>query len=82
MRELVGYLRDLGVSAAVRIPKSFADDPDKPYHIPWIEMSADVQRELKYEGKIDRGSVNIEHLIEHGRQQGRAFLDARASMTA
>ena len=72
------FLRELGVTAPVRIPKSFVDDPDKPYHIPWIEMSAELQNVLKYEGKIDRGSANIDMLIEDGRKQGRAFLKARA----
>jgi hypothetical protein len=27
-------------------------EPDKPYHIPWIEMSDELQRSLDYEGKL------------------------------
>ncbi|CAE6801899.1 patatin-like phospholipase family protein [Paraburkholderia haematera] len=71
------YLNKLGIRKTVRIPKSFNDDVDKPYHIPCIEMSAELQKTLDYEGKIDRGSRNIDILINDGRQQARAFLDAR-----
>jgi NTE family protein len=75
-------LRTLEITAPVKIPKSFSDDPDKPYHIPWIEMSPEVQGVLDYAGKIDRGSLNIGLLIEDGRKQGRAFLKTRARMVA
>ncbi len=73
------YLENLGIKNPIRIPKSFHNDPDKSYHIPCIEMSAEVQNTLDYEGKIDRGSGNIDMLIRHGREQARAFLDARAA---
>jgi NTE family protein len=75
-------LQALQITAPVKIPKSFGDDPDKPYHIPWIEMSPEVQSVLDYEGKIDRGSAHIGLLIEDGRKQGREFLKARARMVA
>jgi hypothetical protein len=62
----------------VRIPKAFAAEPDKPYHIPWIEMSDEMQRRLDYEGKLDRAPNNVETLIVHGEERGRAFLAERA----
>ena len=52
--------------------------PDKAYHIPWIEMSEEMQRSLGYESKIDRSPENIEMLIAHGEERGRAFLAERA----
>lgn len=33
------FLADFDIPQPVRIPKAFAAEPDKPYHIPWIEMS-------------------------------------------
>ncbi len=72
------FLRTLHVKSPVRIPKSFDNDPDKPYHIPCIEMSSEVQKVLDYESKIDRGSKNIDVLFKDGQTQARAFLDARA----
>jgi NTE family protein len=74
------FLGKLGIKAPVRIPKSFDDDMDRPYHIPCIEMSEEVQRALDYEGKIDRGSRNIDILINDGRKQARKFLDARMAV--
>lgn len=74
------YLKRLGVKSPIRIPKSFRDDPDRPYHIPCIEMSRKVQESLDYESKIDRASNNIDFLIEHGRKKGREFLEERASV--
>lgn len=72
------FLDRLHIKAPIRIPKSFHDDIDKPYHIPWIEMSEEIQSTLDYEGKIDRGFANINLLMEDGRTQARKFLRARA----
>jgi NTE family protein len=72
------FLKRLGVTAPIRIPKAFREEPDRPYHIPCIEMSRKVQKSLDYEGKIDRSSENIGLLIEHGRKKGREFLEERA----
>ena len=72
------FLSQLGISGPIRIPKSFHDDIDKPYHIPCIEISEEIQRTLDYEGKIDRGSKNLNLLIEDGRKSAFKFLDARA----
>ncbi|KVL25568.1 hypothetical protein WS97_30190 [Burkholderia territorii] len=72
------FLHTLSVKSPVRIPKSFRNDPDKPYHIPCIEISESLQRALNYESKIDRGSNNIDALFENGQSQAREFLAARA----
>jgi NTE family protein len=73
------YLAGLDIKAPVRIPKSFATDPDKVYHIPCIEMSNDLQETLDYESKIDRSRDNIERLIEEGARSARRFLAQRAA---
>ncbi len=70
------------IASPVRIPKSFASDPDKPYHIPCIEMPVELQDLLDYEGKIDRGSHNIGRLIAEGEKSAAAFLRARAAAVA
>src|SRR6185436_3150946 len=56
--------------------------PDKPYHIPCIEMSAELQNTLDYESKIDRSAAHIEHLIRDGEHCARAFLRERARVVA
>jgi NTE family protein len=72
------FLADRDVPHAVRIPKAFAEEPDKSYHIPWIEMSEEMQYSLDYEGKLDRSPNNVETLIAHGEERGRPFLAERA----
>jgi NTE family protein len=72
------FLANFDIPQPVRIPKAFASEPDKPYHIPWIEMSEELQRSLDYEGKLDRSPGNVESLIAHGEERGRAFLAERA----
>jgi NTE family protein len=74
------FLNGLGIRGPVLIPKSFSDDVDKPYHIPCIEMSPELQAKLDYESKIDRSSRNLDSLIEDGRRQARKFLKARAAV--
>ena len=74
------FLESLNIRAAIRIPKSFREDMDKPYHIPCIEMSEEIQKILDYESKLDRGSKNVELLIEDGRKKAREFLEARARL--
>lgn len=73
------FLERTDLGRPIRIPKKFASEPDKPYHIPWIEMSDEMQNTLDYEGKLDRGPENIAKLIEHGEERARAFLAERAS---
>ena len=72
------FLANFEYTHPVRIPKAFALEPDKPYHIPWIEMSDEMQRNLDYEGKLDRSPSNVDILIGHGEERGRAFLAERA----
>ncbi|MCX7310748.1 MAG: patatin-like phospholipase family protein [Hyphomicrobiales bacterium] len=72
------FLEQFDVSQPVRIPKAFASEPDKAYHIPWIEMSAEMQQSLDYEGKLDRSRKNVDALLAHGEERGRAFLAERA----
>jgi NTE family protein len=76
------YLVDFDVPHPVRIPKAFPGEPDKPYHIPWIEMSDEMQATMDYEGKLDRSPKNLDRLIAHGEECGRAFLAARAARVA
>lgn len=65
------------IKAPARIPKSFPTDPDKPYHIPCIEISAEVQKTLDFESKLDRSAGNINRLIAEGERCARAFLEER-----
>lgn len=76
------FLSRFDIKAPIRIPKSFRSDPDKPYHIPCIEMPKDVQDLLDYEGKIDRGSENIGHLIAEGEKAAAEFLRRRTEVVA
>jgi len=76
------FLESFDIPQPVRIPKAFPSEPDKPYHIPWIEMSEEMQRSMDYEGKLDRSAKNLDRLIAHGEEQGRAFLAARKARLA
>ncbi len=67
------FLARFDIKAPVRIPKSFHTDPDKPYHIPCIEMPVELQDLLDYEGKIDRGPDNINRLIAEGEKAATRF---------
>jgi NTE family protein len=66
-----------GIIKEIKIPKVFADDADKSYHIPMIEMSAELLHSLSYEGKLDRNPVYIQELINDGLKQGELFLKSR-----
>ena len=70
------FLARFDIKAPVRIPKSFHTDPDKPYHIPCIEMPVELQDLLDYEGKIDRGPDNINRLIAEGEKAATRFLQS------
>jgi len=76
------FLGQFDIKMPVRIPKSFSALPDKPYHIPCIEMSAELQETLDYESKIDRSAAHIEQLIIEGEQCARTFLLERARVVA
>jgi hypothetical protein len=73
---------EYGTVPAIRIPKSFATDPDKPYHIPCIEMPVEVQDKLDYEGEIDSSARNIDFLIAQGEAAAKEFLTGRAAAVA
>jgi NTE family protein len=73
------YLQALGIKAPVKIPRSFIDLEDKPYYIPFIEMSPDLQNSLNYESKLDRSPDRIQALVEDGKQQAKQFLAARST---
>ncbi|MBV8095167.1 MAG: patatin-like phospholipase family protein [Acetobacteraceae bacterium] len=65
------------IKAPIRIPKSFSTDPDKPYHIPWMEMPEELQAMLDLESKLDRSAANIGRLMEAGEASARRFLEER-----
>ncbi len=71
------FIAKLDVRQPLRIPKSYPDDPDRPYHIPFIEMSEKLQSSLGIESKLDRSAQIIGPLIADGERQGRAFLAQR-----
>jgi len=73
------YLARFDVKGPIRFPKSFSTDLDKPYHIPWIEMPAEEQEIMDYEGKIDRSPENIERLLALGEAAAENFLTQRAA---
>jgi NTE family protein len=76
------FLARFDIKAPIRIPKSFGTDPDRPYHIPCIEMPPEVQEKLDYEGKLDRSAANIDWLVEQGLAAGEAFLARRKEILA
>ena len=76
------FLAQFDIRAPIRIPKSFADDADRPYHIPCIEMPEALQSRLDYEGKLDRSAANIDWLLEQGEAAAVAFLEERAKVVA
>jgi NTE family protein len=71
------FLAERDVKEPIKIPKSFPEDPDQPYHIPMIEMSEHLAKGLDYETKLDRSPENINRLIQDGEKQAKKFLEAR-----
>jgi NTE family protein len=71
------YLAQFDIKAPIRIPKSFPTDPDRPYHIPCIDMPAELQNLLDFESKLDRSASNIDRLIAEGEKGARRFLEQR-----
>jgi NTE family protein len=76
------FLAQFDIKKPVRLPKSFRTDPDRPYHIPCIEMSADLQESLDYASKIDRSRAHIDRLMAEGERSAHAFLAERARTVA
>jgi hypothetical protein len=52
-------------------------DDSRPYHIPFIEMSAELQGKLDYESKLDRSPKNILPLMADGEMQAKLFIESR-----
>ena len=77
-----GFLEYFEYRRPVLMPKAFAEGPDKPYYIPWIEMSDEMQQTLDHEGKFDRSPENINRLIAHGEERCRVFLEERERCVA
>jgi NTE family protein len=73
------FLTKMDVKSPIKIPKALPEDPDRPYHIPMIEMAAEVAKHLTYESKLDRDPAHISRLMHHGEEQGSKFLEARLS---
>lgn len=71
------FLAQFAVQAPIRIPRSFSTDPPKPYHIPCMEMPAELQAVLDFESKIDRSRRHIDRLIAEGEKSAKAFLQQR-----
>jgi NTE family protein len=74
------FLEHFGIKCAIRIPKSFAAEPDKPYHIPSIEMPDEIAGKLGYEDKIDRCGEYLDWLVEQGEAAATRFLAERAAV--
>lgn len=71
------FLQNFHIKEPIKIPRSFAEKANKPYYIPFIEMSAELQNSLNYESKLDRNPERIKLLIDDGKHQGKQFLEAR-----
>jgi NTE family protein len=71
------FLAQFEIKEPIKIPRSFIEKEDRPYYIPFIEMSSDLQDSLNYESKLNRNPEFIQQLIQDGRQQATAFLAAR-----
>jgi NTE family protein len=73
------FLEQYHIKEPIKIPKSFIEKEDKPYYIPFIEMSNALEISLDYESKLDRSPEHIKELLEDGEQQGKKYLEARLS---
>jgi len=76
------FAQRLDLDGPVRMPKCFRDDEDRPYHIPFIEMSETLSGGLDYESKLDRSREHIEALLADGEQQAKVFLAQREALSA
>ena len=65
------------IKRPIGIPKLDSEAPDRPYHIPMIEMSQSQQDCLDYASKLDRSRWNVEGLIADGMKQAKEFLKKR-----
>ena len=71
------FLAQFYIKEPIKIPRSFIEKEDRPYYIPFIEMSTGLQNSLNYESKLNRNPEFIQNLIEDGKRQGKQFLESR-----
>ncbi|WP_373973624.1 patatin-like phospholipase family protein [Chitinibacter sp. SCUT-21] len=71
------FLASRGIQKPILLPKCLSSDEVRPYHIPFIEMSEEIQKTLDYESKLDRSKENIERLMADGEKQAQAFIVER-----
>jgi NTE family protein len=75
-----GFARQFELDGPIRIPRCYSNDEPCSFHIPFIEMSAQMSATLDYESKIDRSAAHIEALMADGEKQARVFLEQRAAL--
>lgn len=71
------FLDYLDIKAPLKIPQSYLGSIEREYHIPYLEMSAALQKKLDYESKLDRNPENILPMIADGEAQAALFLAER-----
>jgi NTE family protein len=71
------FMKKVGLDGPICIPKSYIDDPDRPFDLPFIEMSPSMSDSLDYESKLDRSAEHIDALMADGESQARDFLVKR-----
>jgi NTE family protein len=71
------FLAKNGVKSAINLPRCLSSDDVRPYHIPFIEMSEELQNRLDCESKLDRSPKNILPLMADGEIQAKLFIESR-----
>lgn len=71
------FLKNAGISRPIFVPSCRGTDERRAYHIPFIEMSDELQQTLDTEGKLDRNQKNIRPLMADGEKQAAAFIENR-----
>lgn len=71
------FLANVEVKEPVCIPSCLASGETRPYHIPFLQMSHELQNTLDHESKLDRGPRNIQSLMLDGEKQGKSFIEGR-----
>ena len=72
------FLDQFDIKRPVRIPKSFSASLDKPYHIPCIEMPAELGQTLDYESKsIARPRISTTLSLRASVAHGHSCVNGR-----
>jgi NTE family protein len=71
------FLANAGVTQPIYLPSCLGRQQARPYHIPFIEMSDELQSTLDSESKLDRNPKNIRPLMNDGEKQAAAFIKGR-----